>query len=238
MRLRQWTKRLGTVGAASLALGAITPLTSEAGALTDTNTPAVSISIRAPKESLNSRQIPVRDLVKYGVPQAAVDQVARGQQPLPPAAATRQARPPSPVVDEWAEVDGFNAVMRRGYYNAAKDSGFGLTKIEQKHNLNLRLARDVTQYPGRTLGGVGPHKKYDEGGQTYRYEQDYLFVRCTAFVCTLFPEDRRTVRVIHNFSPTQDKKARGVVTAYCLNPNREDQCPEWVKNSYLPPTPF
>ncbi len=235
MRLAGWTRTLAASAVTILAAGtAAAPAAAAEPPAQDPATP-VSVALRNTDALPDTGQIPVQDLAKYGVPVPVVDQIARGEQPAPAAdEGTGHAQDRQDVVAEWQEADYWNAVMRRGYYNGNTDSGFGLEKIQQKHNLNLRLARDVTQYPDREWE-IGPQKKYKERGNTYRYEQQYIFVRCLGSLCELFPEDRRTVRAIHNFMPGPDGKARGTVTAYCLNADGNPRCPDWVKDSVLPP---
>ena len=91
----------------------------------------------------------------------------------------------------------------------------------------------------RRIGGSpgGPEARGDghRAVDRYRYEQNYNFVRCLGSLCELFPEDSRTVRAIHNFTPGPDGKARGTVTGYCVNADGDPRCPDWVKDSVLPP---
>jgi len=39
------------------------------------------------------------------------------------------------VENQWIAPNGLNVMYRKGYYNSAKDKGFSLTKVIDKHNL-------------------------------------------------------------------------------------------------------
>lgn len=65
------------------------------------------------------------------------------------------------IAGRWRDRDGWQAVMRVGYYDARKDRGFGLTKVSQKHGLTTHAALNASRYP--YAGSKGKYR----GGTSY-----------------------------------------------------------------------
>ncbi|MDT0452141.1 hypothetical protein [Streptomyces hesseae] len=170
----------------------------------------------------------LRDLARFGIEQKAVERLAAGR---PSAAEESAGKPalaaPDPaynIVGEWKDKDGWDTTMRQGKWPGG-DYGFGLTKVDQKHNLSLAAVKATTKYP-RPTGG-----KKQQGGTSYIYVTDVLHVKCSGWwifrTCRVV--DVKAVDAVVNFRQLRDGKPFGVVTAYCENtPGR---CPDWVRQS-------
>ncbi|MEU7135649.1 hypothetical protein [Streptomyces sp. NPDC046261] len=170
------------------------------------------------------------DLSRYGVARSAVDELGAGKLPAAGASGEKTLAGPDDVVGEWKERDGWDTVMRRGYYDPVLDRGFGLTKVEQKHNLTLKAVRATTKYPRPGATGKEP---LSGSSTTYNYRTEVLHVRCSGWwifrTCRVV--DVKTIRAGVDFRvpPGGDGKSKGVITAFCEGvPGR---CPDWVKNS-------
>ncbi|MBT2384934.1 hypothetical protein [Streptomyces sp. ISL-11] len=170
------------------------------------------------------------DLDRQGISKPAIEDLAAGRQARPQADRQQAQAGPDDVVGQWKERDGWDTVMRRGYYNPALDRGFGLAKVEQKHNLSLKAVRATTKYPR-----PGPTGKEPLAGSrtTYNYRTEVLHVKCSGWwifrTCRVV--DVKTIRAGVDFRvpPNGDGKSKGVITAFCENtPGR---CPDWVKDS-------
>lgn len=190
------------------------------------------------------------DLQQYGIGQAVVEQLGRGETVTPepdnvelgppveppvdepvefaaPAAtvlAPAAADPRYSIAGEWKDKWNTPLVIRNGWWSGA-DAGFGLTKVTGKHNLTLRAVRATTKYP-RPVGG-----KTHISGSKYEYRTDVLHVECSGV--WIFKRckvtDRKTILVAADFRQITDGKPFGVVTAYCEGVS--GKCPDWVKNS-------
>ncbi len=140
------------------------------------------------------------------------------------ARATTAGYPMYQVLWQWKDSLGTPFVLRRGYYNAATDRGFGFDKVYWKHNLTERAVMATTKWPR-----IRTHI----GGTTWNYDTDVLRVRCSGWgpwrTCKVV--EKKVVRAGHDFRKNHagaDAKAFGIVTAFCLGTVR---CPDWVKNS-------
>ncbi|MFI0909086.1 hypothetical protein [Streptomyces abikoensis] len=173
----------------------------------------------------------LRDLARYGVEQKAVNRLAEGRT-SGAADSAEKAAPAAPaapdpaysIVGEWKDKDGWDTTMRQGKWPGG-DYGFGLTKVDQKHNLSLAAVKATTKYP-RPTGG-----KKQQGGTSYIYVTDVLHVKCSGWwifrTCRVV--EVKAVDAVVNFRVLRDNKPFGVVTAYCENtPGR---CPDWVRQA-------
>lgn len=194
---------------------------------------AVTISIQTPDDLTPDQAIPVAALAEYGVPQDQIDKIARGEQPNPASSRTEIDASGWPdrynSVAEWNDVDDWQSHMRLGWWDGG-DRGFGLEKIQQKHNLDTRIAKAVTQRPRGYW--VGSPEKTPENGQAYEYFGNFTKIECSPIACLPFPMiDTEEVRVVHDFRKLSDDRPFGVVMAYCVG---KEVCPQWVKESYTP----
>ncbi|MGW2767357.1 hypothetical protein [Streptomyces sp. NPDC001275] len=169
----------------------------------------------------------LKDLTDYGISQQTTEKLAAGENVGEKASNAATAAPAGSydVVAEWKDRDGGDAAMRQGWWNGA-NSGFGLAKIDQKHNLSLAAVKATTMYPR-----PGPTGKEQIGPSTYNWRTDVLHVECSGW--WIF----RTCRVTGiqsvlagvDYRKLDDGKAFGAVTAFCEGvPGR---CPDWVRNS-------
>ncbi|WP_447002162.1 hypothetical protein ACRAKI_20745 [Saccharothrix isguenensis] len=88
------------------------------------------------------------------------------------ARATTAGYPMYQILWQWQDRLGTPFVLRRGYYNAATDKGFGFDKVYWKHNLTERAVMATTKWPR-----VRTHI----GGTTWNYDTDVLRVRCSGW---------------------------------------------------------
>ncbi|GHG49705.1 hypothetical protein [Streptomyces griseocarneus] len=167
---------------------------------------------------------------RYGVAKSAVEELGAGRTPRQEASEQRTLAGPDDIVGEWKERDGWNTVMRRGYYDPALDRGFGLTKVDQKHNLSLAAVKATTKYPRPGASGKEP---LNGSSTTYNYRTEVLHIKCSGWwifrTCRVV--DVKTIRAGVDFRvpPGGDGKSKGVITAFCEGvPGR---CPDWVRNS-------
>jgi hypothetical protein len=174
----------------------------------------------------------ITELSKYGVPEETVDRLigaSDGSAVAEGASTTANAEPaPTPyeIVDTWEETEGWTTNMRQGYWNTATDRGFGLTKIEEKHNLSLDAVKATTTWP-RSEGG-----KVETGTNKFDYLTDVAHVECSGW--WIFRDcditEWKTVRAVVDFRRLKpDDTTFGVVTAYC--DNTPGKCPDWVREA-------
>ena len=172
------------------------------------------------------RAFKLGDLTKYDVPKKTMERIAAGKE-AGAEARTAQAPPPdrNDIVAEWKDKDGWDAVMRQGWWDGA-NAGFGMRKIDQKHNLSLDAVKATTMYPR-----PGPTGKENIGGTTWNYRTEVLHVECSGWWIfrTCRVTDVKTVRAGLDYRKLDDNKSFGAVTAFCENvPGR---CPDWVRNA-------
>ncbi|WP_200303896.1 hypothetical protein [Streptomyces adelaidensis] len=226
-------KRVGATAAAlATALGAVLAMSgqaqaqSQAGAA-DGKSGAVEFSVFDTGAGLpKGESFQLKDLTDYGVPKRTTEKLAAGED----GADVRAAAPAAPagnfdVVGEWKDKDGWDAVMRTGYWNGA-NAGFGMTKIDQKHNLSLDAVKATTMYPRPT-----PEGKQPIGPTTYNYRTEVNHVECSGWWIFRSCRVTETLTVLAgiDYRKLDDGKAFGAVTAFCEGvPGR---CPDWVRNA-------
>ncbi|WP_205704756.1 DNRLRE domain-containing protein [Kineococcus indalonis] len=127
----------------------------------------------------------------------------------------------------WRDVNGRTIYLRQGYYDAARDRGFGLTKITQKHNLTTAAVRAGT----RTV------KPRYVSGEKWEYAVPVYDVRCGRGLGVFrrcYVKSQVTLLTSVDFrrvDPTQtrDNSTMGVITSHC--PPVQGRCPDYVKNA-------
>lgn len=122
------------------------------------------------------------------------------------------------VVDTFENSVGEIVFLRRGWWGGpVDDRGFGFTKAFVKHNIkNNNVIRKAVREPARVehlYGGTWKHER-DVG----LYEDGRL-------------AEVRTVRVLINYWGWGGVGQQGVVTVYCLNPDKSWPCPEWINEA-------
>jgi len=113
--------------------------------------------------------------------------------------------------------------IRQGFWDSVADKGFGFDKAFHKHNLYTLSAQK------RIMLSPTIYKQQNGNYKLTLYAGRY---RCSGSTCRLV--DKRTVHGIHNGRSYPEYHnwpvggLLGMQTAYCLNPNREIRCPNWV----------
>ncbi|MCC2276692.1 MULTISPECIES: hypothetical protein [Streptomyces] len=170
------------------------------------------------------------DLGRHGVPESAVKQLGAGKAPRTAGADAEShvMSGPDDLVGQWKDRDGWTVYLRRGYYDPARDRGFGLTKIEQKHNLTMKAVRATTQYP---RPGAAGKQQMNGRPNTYNYFTDVLHVKCSGWWIfkTCRVDKVQAVRAGVDFGAQIPMLPKGVITAYCEGV--QGRCPDWVKNA-------
>ncbi|MCK9877794.1 hypothetical protein MXD59_18775 [Frankia sp. Ag45/Mut15] len=125
------------------------------------------------------------------------------------------------IVDSWKDAKGRTIILREGTYNGKK--GFGWTKITRRHAIrSLKTLRFISRNPN---GG-------EQQGTARRYEAYANRQECKNGYCHY--TDSLLVTLIVDFKQVKDyydvnvNGVLGVQTAYCVNDNRELDCPSWV----------
>ncbi|GHC70298.1 hypothetical protein GCM10010507_56380 [Streptomyces cinnamoneus] len=168
------------------------------------------------------------DLGRHGIPDSAVKQLGAGKAPSTAGEESAALSGPDDLVGQWKERDGWTVYMRRGYYDPRRDKGFGLAKIEQKHNLTMKAVRATTQYP---RPGAAGKQKFAGYPDTWNYFTDVLHVKCSGWWIfrTCRVDKVQPVRAGVDFSIKIPQLPKGVITAYCEGV--QGRCPDWVKNA-------
>lgn len=149
------------------------------------------------------------------------------------------AYPMNDVIADATDLDGNHVVLRRGYYTAATDRGFGWDKIYWKHGMiNTNVFNDL----------ISHSRPIDNQGGTLVYEVPINKTHCTSgFLglpsCTDTGESL-TMKIVVNTNPSfdiPDGGQKGVITMFPLpggsgvvevKPNWT-LTPPWV-NNYVP----
>ncbi|MFJ9723282.1 hypothetical protein ACIRP3_11080 [Streptomyces sp. NPDC101209] len=110
------------------------------------------------------------------------------------------------------------ASLRVGYYDRARDKGFGWNKVKKKHNITKYSAVEyIAKSPNRNR--VGNTTTYHMTGYAGKY-------RCRNGVCTLVKQYKMILSV--NEKVQRDGQDKGVITMYCVGVVR---CPNWVSTA-------
>ncbi|MBF0807627.1 hypothetical protein E4U03_03215 [Rothia nasimurium] len=117
--------------------------------------------------------------------------------------------------------------IRRGYYDAETDRGFGFDKAYHKHGLtSLEAIKKVSVSPQSEWQGDTLVAKAYVGKYT-----------CNVLTCNL--EEQREVKAIFTTATRHHDleldSQLGMITIYCENPDKAPRCPEWVQDSILRP---
>lgn len=125
------------------------------------------------------------------------------------------------IVARWTDADGNTVLLREGTYRDGK--GFGWKKIQARHKIRkVSSLRFVISNPA--------------GGEPQGSNRVYLAYatrkECSGSYCRY--TDSLPVRVVVDFrsygtyyDATVDGEL-GVMTAYCMNPDKALECPSWV----------
>lgn len=141
---------------------------------------------------------------------------------LLPASASAQVAPSistqQQIVATFRNTLDESVVLRRGFWSSANpNSGFGYEKIVGKHRItNLGVIRQILAHPD----AVTP-----QGGGRYAHDS-----RSRRFVCRpgCVEVQSVVVRVVIDYHGWSGPGQFGVVTAYCLNPDKAWACPAYV----------
>ncbi|MFJ4439750.1 hypothetical protein [Streptomyces sp. NPDC088923] len=110
------------------------------------------------------------------------------------------------------------ASLRAGYYDRARDKGFGWNKVKKKHNITKYSAVEfIAKSPNRDR--VGKTTTYHLTGYAGKY-------RCRNGVCKLEKQYKMILSV--NQKVLRDGQDKGVITMYCKGVVR---CPNWVSTT-------
>lgn len=195
----------------------------------------VEVTVVADDASLDDGYAAVEELAEVGVSDWEIEQIADG-------------------VDPWASQDGYpyyeetydtgdEEFWDEPYQGAAGDFGTlsstSTNYVEASwgdkwgrdtplrgrasgkvagHNLRPSSVRNITQYP----------REHTESGTRNVFSAPAFNIRCRFRVC--YPIDGVNVVVIVDRRDI-DGRPFGVVTAYCENPDRSRQCPNYVKEA-------
>jgi hypothetical protein len=129
--------------------------------------------------------------------------------------------PVNEIVMSTVDAASRSIIMRRGYWDANTDRGFGYDKIYHKHNIkNKNAVKFVVENPN---GG-----EPEPNPSVRRYYAWAHRIRCRFLICQVV--DRRQVKVITDFRYDQSAKGqKGVINGYCIQ--TEPRCPDWVDKS-------
>lgn len=219
-------------GAAALAIALGTTLTLPVAAQAATAAPATSGTVAFAVFDTGAgiprgRSFQLNDLANYGIPRQTVETLAAGEK-ADEKAPTALAAPPADrfdIVGEWKDRDGGSVVMRKGWWDGG-NAGFGMTKIDQKHNLSLAAVKATTMYPR-----PGPTGKEQIGPTTYNWRTDVLHVECSGWWIfrTCEVTEVKSVLAGIDYRKLGDGKSFGAVTAFCEGV--QGRCPGWVRNA-------
>ena len=158
----------------------------------------------------------------------------------------KQAPPPSPpypindVIAEATDLDGMHVVMRRGYYDATTDQGFGWDKAYWRHGvINPNVFRDL----------ISHSRPISNAGGTLVYEVPINRAHCTSGLFGMAgcqdTGESLTMRILANITEGRpdvpDGGQKGVITMFPVKGGsgvvgiRPDWTwtPPWV-NNYVP----
>ncbi|MDV2992538.1 MAG: hypothetical protein N4J56_002192 [Chroococcidiopsis sp. SAG 2025] len=127
--------------------------------------------------------------------------------------------PVNEIVMSTVDAASRSIIMRRGYWDANTDRGFGYDKIYHKHNI-----KNAVKYVVETPNGSEP----EQNQSVHIYYAWAHRIRCRFLVCQVV--DRRQVRVIVDFRYDKSAKGqKGVINGYYIQ--NEPRCPDWVDKS-------
>jgi hypothetical protein len=119
------------------------------------------------------------------------------------------------LVASWQAANRRTVNLRRG------DSAWGLTKIEQKHNLNVAAVRTTTKYPA-----PGFPQKLSSSKDTWNYQTLVNHVQCSGWWLW---RKCKVVEKTNVLAGVDFAGPKGVITAFCVG--IQGRCPDWVKNA-------
>ncbi|CAD5140095.1 MULTISPECIES: hypothetical protein [unclassified Microbacterium] len=117
------------------------------------------------------------------------------------------------IVSTWTDNIAKPIVARAG-----NGTTWGLTKVQNKHHVNLNMIKKTTKFPRPTGGRVTQ-------GTSIIYLTDAIEWECWIGSCK--PKRSMTVKVVIENARMSDGKQKGLITAYCMGVT---VCPQWVIN--------
>lgn len=127
--------------------------------------------------------------------------------------AATAADPAYSIVSTWTDSNAKTTVARRG-----NGTTWGLTKVQNFHNVNLNMVKKTTKFPRPVEG------RYTQGNAII-YRTDAIEWECWLGVCN--PKRSMIVRVVVENTRLGDGSQKGLITAYCEG---VVSCPQWVVN--------
>ncbi len=167
-----------------------------------------------------------------GIDDDHVDATAPAQMqtfnPDPVTSAAAGHNPRYDTMGTWKDRDGWRVYLRRGYYtkiSATKDSGFGLTKVYNKHGLSAHAVLNTTRYPH-----PGNKGKYHISGKKYHFRTPIYHIKCSGWwifkSCKVV--EKRDVLASVDFRSLKGGGSFGVVTTYVEGYR---YAPAWARNT-------
>lgn len=117
------------------------------------------------------------------------------------------------IVSTWTDNIAKSTVARAG-----NGTTWGLTKVQNKHHVNLNMIQKTTKFPRPTGGRVTQ-------GSAIIYVTDAIEWECWLGTCK--PKRSMAVKVVVENTRMSDNKQKGLITAYCMGVT---VCPQWVVN--------
>ena len=144
--------------------------------------------------------------------------------------------PINDVIAEATDLDGNHIVLRRGYYDAATQQGFGADKALWRHGVQAHIFEDLITH-GRPIENISGTLVYEIPIERWTCKEGFLgLVDCNDTGESL------TMRIVVNTNPSfgvPDGGQKGVITMYpleggdgvrLLGPNWT-YAPPWVNNN-------
>ncbi|KAA0962166.1 hypothetical protein [Microbacterium sp. ANT_H45B] len=128
-------------------------------------------------------------------------------------AAAAAADPAYRIVSRWTDKIAKSTVARAG-----NGTTWGLTKVQNKHHVNLNMIQKTTKFPRPDGGRVIQ-------GSAIIYVTDAIEWECWLGSCT--PKRTMAVKVVVENTRMSDNYQKGLITAYCMGVT---VCPQWVIN--------
>ena len=148
---------------------------------------------------------------------------------LLPVSTAEAAVPRSAVVATWKNANKTKIVLRKGIYSKASGKGFGWQKIKDRHGLKkYSTVRHPTKSP---FGGItqGNRVVYTAYADKLKKYHGRWYVEAEIPVKTVVE-----FKHVTSYYGVKLNNAPGVLTTYCVLPNRAKKCPSWVETAFLP----
>lgn len=126
-------------------------------------------------------------------------------------------------VSSWKDVRNRSIVLREGNYSSATGKGFGWTKIKQRHA--------ITKYNTVKFPTLNPDGGVSQGTQRIYKAWAIKWEKRNKRWVAVDQREVRTVVETKRFATYYGARldaAPGVLTTYCINPDKALKCPKWV----------